>query len=377
MSTSAPVIWINTAEPSGDMHGALLAEALLRLRPDARIKGMGGPQLLAAGQLEQTARIEELSVMGFTEVFSRLPRVFGLLREIRREMAKRPPDLVVCIDAPDFNFRVITIARRLGVPVVYYISPKLWAWRRGRARFIKRHVARMLCILPFEVDFYAGYGVQAEYVGNPLLDAIDWEEVDGIRREPARIAILPGSRRKEIESLLPAFGEAARIMLASRPSLRFCLARAHSVSEERVRRLWPTDVPLDVHPPEHRHAVMRSSRLALAASGTVTLETALLGTPTIVAYRLSRLTFALAKRVVRVPYISLPNLILGEAVFPEHLQEQAEPRALAERALDWLESPAILEDIQARLQRLRALLGESGAPLRAAESILRLLDRKP
>lgn len=375
MSTSVPVIWINTAEPSGDMHGALLAEALLRLRPEARIEGMGGPQLHAAGQLEQTARIEEISVMGFTEVFSRLPRVFGLLREIRREMAKRPPDLVVCIDAPDFNFRVIKIARSLGVPVVYYISPKLWAWRRGRATFIQRHVARMLCILPFEVDFYAGYGVQAEYVGNPLLDAIDWEEMDGIRREPARIAILPGSRRKEIESLLPAFGEAARIMLASRPSLRFCLARAHSVSEERVHQLWPEDVPLDVHPPERRHAVMRSSRMALAASGTVTLETALLGTPTIVAYRLSRLTFALAKRVVRVPYISLPNLILGEAVFPEHLQEQAEPRALAERALDWLESPAILEDIQARLQRLRALLGEPGAPQRAAESILRLLDQ--
>jgi lipid-A-disaccharide synthase len=375
MSTSAPVIWINTAEPSGDMHGALLAEALLRLRPEARIEGMGGPQLHAAGQLEQTARIEELSVMGFTEVFSRLPRVFGLLREIRQAMARRSPDLVVCIDAPDFNFRVIRIARRLGVPVVYYISPKLWAWRRGRAEFIQRHVARMLCILPFEVDFYAGYGVQAEYVGNPLLDAIDWEEVDGIRREAARIAILPGSRRKEIESLLPAFGEAARIMLASRPSLRFCLARAHSVSEERVRQIWPSDVPLDIQPPERRHAVMRSSRLALAASGTVTLETALLGTPTIVAYRLSRLTFALAKRVVRVPYISLPNLILGEAVFPEHLQEQAEPRALAERALEWLESPAILEDIQARLQRLRTLLGEPGAPQRAAESILRLLDQ--
>ncbi len=376
MSAHTPCIWINTAEPSGDMHGALLAKALLRLRPQARIVGMGGPQLLFAGQMEQTARIEELSVMGFTEVLSRLPRVFGLLREIRRDMTKHPPDLVVCIDAPDFNFRVIRIARSLGVPVVYYISPKLWAWRRGRAKFIQRHVALMLCILPFEVDFYASYRVQAEYVGNPLLDAIDWKEMQEIRREPGRIAILPGSRRKEIESLLPAFGEAARIMLTSRPSLRFCLARAHSVSEERVRQLWPADIPLEVQPPERRHAVMRSSRLAVAASGTVTLETALLGTPTIVAYRLSRLTYALAKRVVRVPYISLPNLILDEAVFPEHLQEQAEARPLAERALDWLESPVILEGIQARLQGLRALLGEPGAPLRAAESILRLLDRK-
>ncbi len=374
---STPTIWINTAEPSGDMHGALLARALLAARPSARITGMGGPRLQAAGQSPQTARIEELSVMGFTEVFSRLPKVLSLLRSIRKEMESHRPDLLVCIDAPDFNFRVIKSARALDIPVVYYISPKLWAWRQGRARFIQRHVRRILCILPFEVEFYARHGVAAEYVGNPLVDAIDWGAMDSVQRDPDSLAILPGSRSREVASLLPQFGGAARILLQRHPNLRFHLARAESIQDDTIRDLWPTDVPLTVHPPEERHLVMRSSRLALAASGTVTLETALLQTPTIVAYQLSKLTFALARRFIRVPFISLPNLILQRCVFPEHLQEQAMAAPLAEKTLQWLESPAQLEDIHRDLQGLRETLGVPGAPERAAASILGLLEDAP
>lgn len=371
---SAPRVWINAGEPSGDFHGALLAKALHQLAPGCRITGMGGSELLAAGQ-DPAAHIRDLSVMGFTEVLGQLPRILRLLRRIKHELYARRPDVLVCIDAPDFNFRVIAMARKLGIPVAYYISPKLWAWRQGRVRFIKKHVNRMLCIFPFETAFYLRHGIQADYVGNPLLDAIPWRELRQTPPDPQQIGILPGSRRKELRALLPEFARAARLLLARRPGLRFSLGCAPNVAPEELRALWPADLPLELVPPEQRHVMMRRSILCLAASGTVTLETALLGTPTLVAYRLSPLTFALARRVVRVPFISLPNLILSEEVFPEHLQEQASGEVLATRAAQWLDKPELMADIQRRLERLPALLGGGGATLRAARAVLELCPR--
>lgn len=367
--TPSPLIWINSGEPSGDMHGALLVNALRTLNPEVRITGMGGSLSIAAGQ-DHVAHIKDLSVMGFTEVLGQLPKIIGLLRRIKQAMRAARPDVVVLIDAPDFNFRVAAIANDLGIPVVYYISPKLWAWRKGRARFIKRRVKRMLCILPFEVDFYSRYGVHAEYVGNPLLDAIDWPRVAHLTPDATQIGILPGSRPKELRSLLPAFAETARLLHAKRPELHFTLGRAPGVEEQALRAAWPQHVPLRIVPPEERHGMMRTSALCIAASGTVTLETALLQTPTIVAYKLSNLTFALARRVVRVPFISLPNLIMGRGIFPEHLQEDADAPVLAQRALSWLEQPAQLREIRNSLLELRAMMGEAGAPARAARAVL-------
>jgi len=375
-----PDIWINAGEPSGDFHGALLARQLQRLHPGCAISGMGGDELLAAGQTP-VAHIRQLSVMGFTEVLGQLPTIVLLLRRIRRELQRRRPDVVVCIDAPDFNFRVVTMARKLGIPVVYYISPKIWAWRKGRARFIQRHVSRMLCILPFEQDFYRQYGMEPEYVGNPLVDAMDWPTLEAITPAPDCVGLLPGSRKKELRALLPEFLKAARLLHQHNPGLRFALARAPGVSEERIREVWrqllPPDFPLELAAPAERHALMRRSALCIAASGTVTLETALLGTPTIVAYKLSPLTFALARRVVRVPYISLPNLILGEGVFPEHLQQDADAAPLAARAVEWLATPGRLDAIRQRLERLRELLGPPGAPERAARSVLEAAGHAP
>lgn len=365
----SPLIWINAGETSGDVHGALLMREILRLRPNARITGMAGPAMRQAGAVA-VARTEELSVMGFTEVLGKIVTIAGLLRRIRANLEACRPDVVVLIDAPAFNFRVARMAKALGIPVAYYISPKLWAWRQGRARFIKQHVDRMVCIFPFEKDFYARFGVDADYVGHPLLADLTTPELDAIKPDVKRIGILPGSRRSEISSLTPVFGKAAEALYDRDDSLRFAAIAAPGVKEETLRGLWPAHVPLEVLGAEERYAHMRGCGFLLAASGTVSMETALLGVPTIVAYKLSALTFFLAKRVVKAPYVSLPNIILNQPVFPEYLQDQANPAALAKQARDWLDTPARLESIRRALAPLREILGPEGAAGRAAEIVL-------
>lgn len=374
-------LWINTGETSGDLHGGLLCRALAQQAPDITLVGMGGESCRAAG-MDTVFDIRSLSVMGFTEVLGKLPTILGLLKDIKRELAARKPDAVVLIDAPSFNFRIARAAHELGIPVLYYISPKVWAWNTGRVKFLRRHVRRVLSILPFEVDFYRRHGMEVDYVGNPLVDAIAAElpGAVGANAAPATpqqglVGILPGSRAKEISSLVPVFGEAARLLRDrfqgdGAPDITFELVRAPSVSEERLRELWPEDVPVTVLPPENRYAAMRRWQTCFAASGTVTLETALLDVPTVVAYRLSALTFAMAKRVVKVKYVSLPNLILDDAVFPELLQSDANPRAIATAAARWLADPAQALAVKNRLADLRTLLGDPGAPERAAGIIL-------
>ena len=358
------------------MHAALLFKALQAACPGLRGLGMAGPELRAAG-LEPVAAIESLSVMGFTEVLAQLPRILGLLRRIKRTLRERRPDALVLIDAPDFNFRVARMACALGIPVFYYISPKIWAWRTRRVEFIRKYVRRMICIFPFEVEFYKQRGLYVEYVGNPLLDLIDWGRMATITPVAARVGFMPGSRKKEIRSLTPEFGCAGRLLRERFPALEFVLLRAPSVSEEELRALWPADVAVEILPPDDRYARMRSCRLLLAASGTATFEAALLGTPTIVAYKLSRLTFALARRVVRVKHISLSNLILDERIFPELLQQEADGPNLASHVAAWLQDPQALERVVAKLAPLHGLLGRRGAPLRAAQVILRELGIEP
>jgi len=243
--------------------------------------------------------------------------------------------------------------------------------------FIKRYVQRMLCIFPFEVDFYQRHGVEVDYVGNPLADGIDWERMSSIPVDSRCVGLLPGSRRKEIQALLPEFALAARMMLARRPELRFILLRAPGITEQAIRKLWPADIPVTLLGPEQRYARIRGCGLVLAASGTATLETALLGVPTIVTYRLSGLTFALAQRLVNVKYVSLPNLILDDIVFPELLQENARGARIAEIALNWLEHPSVTNAIRDRLDALRRLLSPRNAPAQAAALILQHLERTP
>lgn len=374
MDSPSPLIWINAGETSGDVHGALLAQEILRRRPQTRLAGMAGPAMRAAG-VEPAARTEELSVMGFTEVLAKAATVLRLLRRIRADLAAAKPDVVVLIDAPAFNFRVARMANTLGIPVVYYISPKLWAWRPGRAQFIKKYVDRMVCIFPFEPAFYARFGVRADYVGHPLLGDLTRPELDAIVPDERLVGVLPGSRRSEIHSLTPVFGRAAEILYDYDDTLRFAAVAAPGVAEATLRGLWPRHVPLTVLDAAGRYAHMRACNFLLAASGTVSMESALLGVPTIVAYKLAPLTYFLARRFVKVRYASLPNLILDQPVFPEYLQHQATPGNLAAHARDWLDTPARLAGIRKTLAPLRKILGPPGAAGRAAEIVLETAGR--
>lgn len=369
-----PTIWISAGEISGDLHGGLLAQALTRARPDLTLVGMAGPAMRAAGVAPLVAT-EDLSVMGLTEVLAQAGRILAVLGRTRRMLAQVRPDLLVVIDAPEFHFRVLAMARRLGIPAVDFISPKLWAWRPGRARFLRAHVRRIISILPFEREFYARFGMTVDYVGHPLVDTVRTSETLALAPVPGRIAVLPGSRRRELEALLPAFAAAARLLTHRHPGLEWVLPVAPSVDPDHVATLWGHGPAVRLVPAAERYPILRTCQMALAASGTVTLETALLEVPTVVAYRLSALSFALGKRLVRVPWISLPNLILGQEVFPELLQERAHPAALAAHLGLWLEAPSLAEAVRAQLRQLPAILGSGGAVDRAAAVVLEELAR--
>ena len=371
--------WINTGELSGDMQGALLLNALRQQAPGSHFTGMGGVHLAQAG-LDPLFRIEDLSVMGITEVFGHLPKIFRMLKDIKAALARVRPDAVIVIDAPDFHFRVIKAARELGIPVYYYISPKIWAWRERRALFIRENVRRLISILPFEAKFYRRFDMRVDYVGNSLVDTVNYPALKHVAPDADLVGFLPGSRQKEISSLLPAFGGAARILRQRLPHIRFACLRAPGLEESLLREYWPDDVPVDFVSPDNRFAFMRRCRMLIAASGTVTLESAIAGVPAIVTYKVSPLSFAVGKLLVKVPYISLPNLILGREVFPELLQKQCDAVPLADAALRWLlprpgNDP--LDAIREDMQEIRRLLGEPGAADRAARVILKdlaLLD---
>lgn len=372
MSNGPPSsLWISAGEFSGDVQGGALLRELKKLAPNLRVAGMGGDNLAAAGQ-ENVFRVEQLSVMGAAEVLGSLPRILGLLKKTRVELAARRPDAVLLIDAPDFNFRVAKMAARLGIPVYYFIPPKIWAWRTGRVKFLRRHVRKVLSILPFEVDFYRNHGMDVAYVGNPLVDLVDRASLEAIRPVPGRIGLMPGSRKKEAETLLPAFaGMADR--LRDIPGLSFHCVRAPHFSEAYLRGLWPSAVPLIMQEPENRYAFMRTCALMVAASGTATLETGLAGTPTVVAYKMNPFSHWLGRRVVRVPWISLTNLILGREAFPEHIQADADPGPLARRVRAWLTEPEHLARVARDLDELRAVCGPPGSAARAAEALWRAL----
>jgi lipid-A-disaccharide synthase len=358
------------------MHGALLLHALRKRDATLRCLGMGGPHLRAAG-LETFFRTEELCVMGLTEVLGHLPRILRMLADIKSALARERPSALVVIDSPDFHFRLIKAARSLNIPVYYYISPKIWAWRRGRARFIRDNVRRMLSILPFEADFYRSFGLDIEYVGNPLLDIIDYPALRNMPCEPGLIGLLPGSRKKEVRALLREFAGAARILLSRLPRLSFVCLRAPGIEESLLRSLWPDDVPVKFIGPDERWSWMRRCEMLVAASGTVALESAVVGVPTIVVYKVSPLSYALGKLLVHVPFISLPNLILGREVFPELLQEKCDASPLAQTALRWLLPPKgdePLARVRRELDEVLRLLGEPGAADRAAAVILQDLS---
>jgi lipid-A-disaccharide synthase len=364
-------------EASGDLHGARLIAELRRRVPGLSTFGLGGDEMRAAG-LEAVAHSSEISVVGITEVLKVLPRAHEIFASLLREVDRRRPALALLIDFPDFNLRLAKELKSRGVEVVYYISPQVWAWRRGRVKTIARIVDRMLVLFPFEVDFYREHGVDVVHVGHPLVDEVPSPPQAWDRGEPAggpyRVALLPGSRMSEVEALLPTLLEAVR-KLAARLPVEAHLIKAPTISRDLLEEhVELAGLPV-VIVSDDRFTAIADSHLALCASGTATLEVGLLGTPMIMVYRLASWTYALAKLMVRLPNVSLVNLVSGRRVVPELIQGEANPERIAAEAERLLTDAAAREEMRSGLAELRGRLGTGGASGRAAAEVAaRLLE---
>jgi lipid-A-disaccharide synthase len=355
-------IYIIAGEASGDLHGGNLVRAILRGHPGAQCRAWGGDQMAAAGATV-VKHYRDLAFMGFLEVARNLRTIMRNFEYCRRDIQDFDPDTLVLIDYPGFNLRMARWARQQGLRVVYYIAPQVWAWHQSRVETIRQTVDELLVILPFEADFFARHGVKATFVGHPLLDAIgphaDWGGATA-----RTIALLPGSRRQEVQRILPVMAAAAGRF----PSLRFEVAASPTLPADLYR-----DV-LQGHPHIHlvwgqTYALLQRSRAALVKSGTSTLETALYGVPQVVCYAGNPVSYAIARRLVRVPYISLVNLIANTPLVQELIQGDLHVDALAS-ALGHILATAETERIREGYRRIRSLLGAGGASARAAGVIL-------
>ncbi|MGH7319351.1 MAG: lipid-A-disaccharide synthase [Candidatus Rokuibacteriota bacterium] len=375
-SSKAADVLLVAGEASGDLHGATLARALSALAPDLALAGMGGARMAAAG-VQILHGIDQAAVVGGTEVLGRLPALLRILRDLSRRLREARPRVLVVIDFPDFNLRLARRARRLGIPVVYFVAPQVWAWRRGRLAVMARDVTRVLAVFPFEVGLYHEAGVPVEFIGHPLLDVLP-----SFARAPARqglatdrellIGLLPGSRIAEVRRHLPVLLGAAERIRNGEPRARFVVPVAPTISPGSVTRSARA-AALGVHVlPGEAYRVMAAADLLLVASGTATLEAACYGTPMVVLYRLSGLSYALARLLVRgVSHISLPNIIAGHGAVPELIQGQATPARLARTALALLGDETARAHQRALLLEVRARLGQAGAGERAARAVLR------
>jgi lipid-A-disaccharide synthase len=373
-------LMIVAGEASGDKHGAKLVAALRSLRPDLPLEffGSGGEEMCAAG-VETLVDIREVAIMGLLEVSRALPKFLQVFRRLRRAARERDPALVILIDWPEFNLRLAKKLKSDNRRVIYYISPQVWAWRSYRIHAIKRFVERMLVILPFEKDYYERNGVDVDYVGHPLLDSVrvtasrdDFCSRYRFDSSKPIIALLPGSRHSEIKYILPPMLDAARLLNRSHPQLQFALPLAKTFSIDEIGTQSHPIRNLKLIENDTYNA-LSAAELAVVASGTATLETAIIGTPLIIVYRASTLNWRIFRPLINVPFVGMPNLIAGRAIAPELLQDDMNPERLAAQITAMLDDPTWLARLRADLAEVRQELGSSNASERAASRILEML----
>ncbi|MDR0477306.1 MAG: lipid-A-disaccharide synthase [Desulfobulbaceae bacterium] len=370
-------IMLVAGEASGDGHGAALAREMQKVIPEAHLFGMGG-QVMAKAGVEILFDAAKISVMGGVEVITRLPVIFSAFRALKNALRARRPALVILIDLPDFNLRLAKLAKNLGIPVLYYITPQVWAWRAGRVKTLGERTDRLAVILPFEEGFFRARGVAAHYVGHPLLDhepaRLSPEEFRtrlGIAEDALCIGLLPGSRQRELKSLLPVFLQAAALLRQRRPEkLVFLLPLASTLKEADLEaaglRQYRGALDIRVVTADHR-ALMACCRAAMAASGTVTLELALADTPMVVCYKLAPISYFLGKMLIHVPFFSLVNLIAEKKVVPELLQRQVSAETIAASLSPLVDDGPARHETLSGLELVRARLGSPGASVRVAK----------
>jgi lipid-A-disaccharide synthase len=376
-----PRILVSAGEASGDLYAALVVEELRRIWPDAEFFGCTGPRLRAAG-VSTVVDAASLAVVGLVEVVAHLPRIYGEYRKLLAAADRRKPDLAILADSPDFHLRVAKQLHDRGVPVAYLVAPQVWAWRKGRLKTMRRVLRHLLCIFPFEQEFFEREGVSATYIGHPLAALVkpsmqkdEFLQKHGLDLARPLVAVLPGSRRGESARHLPALMDAAARLTRERPVNLLLPASATTGAAFFRQRLG--DSPIRVIEGESWDA-MAHADLALVASGTVTVEAALLGTPMVTFYKVTGASWALGKVLVDVPFYSMVNLIAGRAVVPELMQGQMTGERIALEAHRLLTDPAARLQMQAGLAEVRAKLSGGGnAPQRGATIIRGMLEGEP
>jgi lipid-A-disaccharide synthase len=371
----ATKVMLSCGEPSGDLYAGALAAELLRLDSSARLFGLGGEHFEQAGG-HLVADYQGLSVTGLAEALAVLPRSWRTYKRLLAAVRAERPDVFVAIDFPDFNFRLGASVAALGIPVVYYICPQVWAWRRRRLRTMRRFVAQALVIFPFESPLYEEAGIPVSFVGHPLLELASpdlgrsgFRRVHGLERDVPTVAILPGSRPNELRSILPDLVSAAGLIAAEVPAVRFLVARAPKLADalfEPLARMTPAPVVVESATDD----VLVASDVVLTASGTATVQTAIHERPMVVVYRLSPISYRLGRRFVQVDAFGMVNLVTGRKVVPEFLQEAFTPQAVASEAVRFLTDEAHAGRTRAELRQVREALGGPGASRRAAEAVL-------
>jgi lipid-A-disaccharide synthase len=373
---SGPIMLV-AGEASGDLHGATLARALRSLHPDCAVVGMGGRRMADAG-VEILADLTSAAAVGGTEAVGRVPALFRAYRTLSAAIAERRPAALVLIDFPEFNLRLARTAKRAGVPVAYFIPPQIWAWRARRVVTIRRLVSLVLAVFPFEQKLYRDADVPVAFVGHPVLDALrtapsrlDARRGLGLAGDAPVVGLLPGSRREEIDRVFPVMRDAARRIASRHPDARFILGLAPTVTPAAVARHFDEGPPIALVE-DGAYAVMRASDVLLVTSGTATLEAALLGTPMVVCYRFSKLSEAMIRLLIQVPWISLVNIVLGRMVVPELYQKQATAARVATAALTLLDDGDARRAQRDAFVELARELGEPDVGARAARHVLEL-----
>jgi len=372
-------ILIISGEASGDLHGANLVHELRRQAPSLTCFGVGSRRMRDAGVL-MLADASEISVVGGTEVLTHIGAIYRVYSRLKRFLKEDRPDLVVLIDFPDFNIMLGKVAKKLGIPVLYYISPQVWAWRKGRVKKIAEIVSAIIVVFPFEVELYRAAGVDVRFVGHPLIDVVNsgYSKIDArnyLGLDPTRrtIALLPGSRKKEIMHLLPVMLEAARKLVTMFEDLQFVLPVAPTLDRDFIRHHVDRSGVAVKIVDGMVYDALKASDAAIVTSGTATLETGLMGVPMVIVYRMSRLSYLIGTLIINVGHIGLVNIIAGKRLVPELIQQDATAQNITDAISKMLSDPAYYKTITDGLATVRVKMGEAGASARAAAVVLELL----
>jgi lipid-A-disaccharide synthase len=372
-------ILLVAGEVSGDLHGSHLVEAIQRIEPEVQFLGVGGEGLERRG-VKLLYPAHSLSVVGITEVFVKLRTILKALRGLKRSLEREKPDLVILIDFPEFNLRLAKIAHRRGIPILYYISPQVWAWRPKRIRLIAQLVRKMVVLFPFEVPLYEAAGVDVECVGHPLLDIVKptlpkekaYQQF-GLDPKQRTIGLLPGSRSHEVERLLPPLLASAHLLQKEIPDLQFVIPLAPGLPKTILSsRMKNISVPVKVVE-GFTYDVMNLSDLLITASGTATLEGAILGKPMIIIYKVSFPSYWIGRALIRVDHIGLVNLVAEKEIAPELIQKDVHPQRIADEALRILRDPILSRKMSESMGEVCQKLGKPGAAQRAARIVTSLL----